>query len=120
MTSIAVTTELYHDGRMLFSAYGEPMGFLSHDTGVFYPLAEVKAEDIDAAELELESKGSQDKPAVYMEDVLIQHVIEGEVDTYDTEVEVSDVKIDGRCALDTLLESCIDIIYNRWASEVSE
>ena len=118
--NIAVTTELYHEGCMLFNAYDNPVGFITTETGVFYPLAELKARDIDAAELELESKGSQDKPAVYMEDVLIQHVIEGEVDTYDTDVEVSDVKIDGRCALDTLLESCIDIIYNRWASEVSE
>lgn len=120
MSSIEVTTELYHDGRMLFSAYDEPMGFISHDTGVFYPLAELKAKDIDAAELELEFKGSQDKPAVYMEDVLIQHVIEGDVDVYETDIEVSDVKIDGRWAPDTLVDVCIDIIYNRWASEVSE
>jgi len=118
--NIAVTTELYHDGRMLFNAYDEPMGFLSTDTGVFYPLAEVKAKDIDAAELELEFKSSNDKPAVYMEDVLIQHVIDGNVDSYDTDVEVTDVTIDGRWAPDTLLESCIDIIYNRWASEVSQ
>jgi hypothetical protein len=87
MTSIAVTTELYHNGCMLFNAYDNPVGFITDETGVFYPLAELRAEDIDAAELELDFKGSNAKPAVYMEEVLIQHVIEGEVDTYDTEVE---------------------------------
>ena len=91
--NIAVTTELYHEGCMLFNAYDNPVGFITTETGVFYPLAELKARDIDAAELELDSKGSNEKPAVYMEDVLIQHVIEGEVDTYDTDVEVTDVKI---------------------------